>query len=296
MKTRQPQLTDRDLDLFTDLYTHGLLNTKQIAAIHSKTETHRRRLQRRLQILRENKLIHYLETPVDEPRDYVLAQRGMNALSNARSFAPKRMSIPRSVRSYRNHDRLLSDFTVIIDLHVRSLESAHLIDELSLINQSPRLDVRSHRGWPVTFSHDGETLEHWVKPDRFLGIKFYDRPTNQNARYFAIEIDRGTMPLEANNLQKASIFRKLLTYQATHLHGVLQELFAIPHAYTLFLTTGSRRRDNMISLAQTAVSNDRAARAMLFATQPPSPLVGSYTDLTSIEWINGRGEKMSFPL
>ncbi len=165
-----------------------------------------------------------------------------------------------------------------------------------LINRSPRLDVRSHRGWPATFSHDGETLKHWVKPDRFLGIKFCDRPANQNARYFAIEIDRGTMPLEANNLQKASIFRKLLAYQATHLDGVLQEFFVIPHAYTLFLTTGPRRRNNMVRLAQTAVSDDRAARAMLFATQPPSPLVGSYTDLTSIEWINGRGEEMSFPL
>ncbi len=296
MKTKQPQLTDRDLDLFTDLYTHGLLNTKQIAAIHSKTETHRRRLQRRLQILRENKLIHYLETPVDEPRDYVLAQRGMNALSNARSFAPKRISIPRSTRSYRNHDRSLSDFTVTIDLHLRSLENANLIDEISLINRSPRLDVRSHRGWPVSFSYNGETLKHWVKPDRFLGIRFIDRPANHDARYCAIEVDRGTMPLGADTLQKASIFRKLLTYQATHLHSVLQELFAISHAYTLFLTTGSRRRDNMISLAQTIVSDDRAAKSMLFATQPPSPIVGSYTDLTSIEWINGRGKEMSFPL
>lgn len=296
MKTKQPQLTDRDLDLFTDLYTHGLLNTKQIAAIHSKTETHRRRLQRRLQILRENNLIHYLETPVDEPRDYVLAQRGMNALSNARSFAPKRMSIPRSARSYRNHDRALSDFTVTIDLHVRSLERANLIDEISLINRSPRLDVRSHRGWPVTFSHEGETLEHWVKPDRFMGIKFHDRLEHQNARYFAIEIDRGTMPLQANNLHKASIFRKLLTYQSTYIQSVLQELFVIPHAYTLFLTPGSGRRDNMVKLAQSIVSDDKAAKAMLFAVQPSSPLVGSHTNLASISWINGRGEEMTFPL
>lgn len=296
MTTTTPQLTDRDLDLFTDLYNHGLLNTKQIAAIHSPSETHRRRLQRRLQKLREAELIHYLKTPVDEPREYVLAQRGMNALANARSFAPKRISIPRSSRSYRTHDLALSDFTVSMDLHVRSLEQAQLIDELSLIHRSPRLDVRSHRGWPVAFSHNGETFEHWVKPDRFLGIKFYDRPDNQNARYFAIEIDRGTMPLEANSLQKASIFRKLLTYQATHQNEVLKDLFVIPHAYTLFLTTGHRRRDNMVKLAQTIVTDDRAAKAMLFAVQPPSPTVCSHTDVSGIEWINGRGEEMRLPL
>lgn len=289
-------LTDRDLDLFTDLYTHGLLNTEQIAAIHSPTGTHRRRLQRRLQKLREAELIHYLKTPIDEPREYVLSQRGMNALSNARSFAPRRVSIPRSSRSYRTHDLALSDFTVSIDLYVRSLEQARLIDELSLIHQSPRLDVRSHRGWPVSFTHDGETLEHWVKPDRFLGIKFDDRPANQNARYFAIEIDRGTMPLEASSLNKASILRKLLAYQATHQNDVLREIFVIPHAYILFLTTGKRRRDNMARLAQQIVIDDRAAKAMLFAVQPPAPTVGDTPDLSQLTWINGRGREAALPL
>ncbi len=59
-------------------------------------------------------------------------------------------------------------------------------------------------------------------------------------RYYAIEIDRGTMPLQASSLHKASIFRKLLAYQATHQDDVLQEHFAIPHAYTLFATIGRR--------------------------------------------------------
>ena len=213
-----------------------------------------------------------------------------------RFIAPKRISIPRSTRSYRTHDLALSNFTVTIDLHVRSLEQAHLIDELTLINRSPRLDVRSHRGWPVAFSHNGEKHEHWVKPDRFLGAKFADRPHNRNVRYFAIELDRGTMPLEASSLSKASIFRKLLAYEATHRDGVLQELFLIPHSYTLFLTTGARRRDNMADLAQKLVSSDRAAQAMLFAVQPPAPQVGSYADLMAMEWTNGRGEKMGLPL
>lgn len=146
------------------------------------------------------------------------------------------------------------------------------------------------------FHTTGETLEHWVKPDRFIGIKFHDRPDNQNARYFAIEIDRGTMPLEANNLQKASILRKLLTYQATHQNDVLKDLFVIPHAYTLFLTTGPRRRDNMVKLAQTTVTDDRAAKAMLFAVQPPAPTVCNHIDVSSIGWINGRGEEMRLPL
>lgn len=296
MAISEPQITDRDLDIFTDFYTHVLLNSDHLAAIHGNSDGHRRRLRRRIQKLREAGYIKDLKTPIDRPKEFVLAQRGMNALSDARSFAPKRMSTPRSTRQFRHHDLALSDFTVAVDLLVRSLESARLIDELELIHRSPRLDVRSHRGWPVSFRHEENTLEHWVKPDRFLGIEFADRPTNQNVRYFAIEIDRGTMPLQASSLHKASILRKLLAYQATHVDAVLQEHFVIPHAYTLFIAPGRRRRDNMVKLAQEVVRHDRAAEAMLFAVQPPAPSVGQYADLSALQWINGRGEGVELPL
>ena len=183
-----------------------------------------------------------------------------------------------------------------MDLLVRSLEQARLIDELQLITRSPRLDVRSHRGWPVAINHDGTSLEHWLKPDRFLAIEFAGRPTNRNARYFAIEIDRGTMPLTAPTLHRASILRKLLAYQATHEHELLKEIFAIPHAYTLFVTTGRRRRDNMVDLAREIVTDDRTAATMLFAVQPPAPTVGQYADLSALQWINGRGKEVALPL
>ena len=115
-------------------------------------------------------------------------------------------------------------------------------------------------------------------------------------RYFAIEIDRGTMPLSATSLRKASIYRKLLAYQATYKDAVLQEHFAIPHAYTLFVTAGRRRRDNMVELARELIADERAAGTMLFTVQPPAPSVGCYADPAAMEWINGRGEEVGLVL
>ena len=74
------------------------------------------------------------------------------------------------------------------------------------------------------------------------------------------------------------------------------EHFIIPHAYTLFVTIGRRRRDNMVKLAQEIVTNDTAATAMLFAVQPPAPSVGEYPDLTALQWINGRGKEVGLAL
>ena len=144
--------------------------------------------------------------------------------------------------------------------------------------------------------HNDERLEHWVKPDRFLAIEFADRPAGRNARNFAIEIDRGSMPLEAAILTKASILRKLLAYQATYNDKVLSAIFGIEHAYTLFLTSGRRRRDNMVSLARDTVTNRQAAKAMLFAVQPPAPTIDDTPDLSALTWINGLGEETGLRL
>ena len=289
-------LTDRDYDIFTDFYNHSLLNTNHLASLHCHSEGHKQRLRRRLQKLLQAGYLKRLKTPIDQPCDYVLSQRGMNALSNARHVAPRRMSVPRSARSYRAHDIALSDFTVSMDLFVRSLKGARLVNELELIQRSPRLDVRSHRGWPVSFRYRDERLEHWVKPDRFVAIEFAEKPANRNVRNFAIEIDRGSMPLEASTLHKASILRKLLAYQATHTDKVLSAIFGMEHAYTLFLTTGIRRRNNMVALCRVTLTNRQIAKAMLFAVQPPTPTIGDTPDLSALSWINGLGEDTVLPL
>ena len=104
------------------------------------------------------------------------------------------------------------------------------------------------------------------------------------------------MPLEAATLEKASILRKLLAYQATINDNVLRAIFGMEHAYVLFLASGRRRRDNMVRLAQSAVTNKRAAQAMLFAVQPPAPTLGNTPDLSALSWKNGLGEEARLSL
>ena len=289
-------ITERDLDIFEDHYKHTMLCTDHLAAIHCHSEVHKNKIHRRFRKLRQAGFIKLLPSAINEPNISVITQPAMNALATHRHFPPKRISIPRSTKQYRRHDLALADFTVTFDLFVRSLEGAKMIDELQLIHRSPRFDVRSHRGWPVSFSHEGLRHDHWLKPDRFLGIEFESRTANQNARYYAIELDRGTMPIKSASMDKASIQRKFLAYKLTHDEKLLKEHFAIPHAYVLFICHSNRRRDNMIEAAQELVSSESAARSMLFATQTKRPSVGEFADLTSVEWFNGLGKKVTLPL
>ena len=289
-------ITDRDLDIFEDHYRHALLSTDHLTAMHCHSEVHKHKIRGRVRKLRKAGFIKLLPSAINEPNVSVITQPAMNALATHRHFPPKRISIPRSTKQYRSHDLALADFTVTFDLFARSLEGVQMIDELSLVHRSPRFDVRSHRGWPVSFSHEGIRNDHWVKPDRFLGLKFESRPDNQNARYYAIELDHGSMPIKAASMEKASIQRKLLAYQSTYAQKLLQELFAIPYAYVLFVCPSDRRRNNMIAAAQELVTSDKAAQSMLFVTQPKKPSVGDFADLTTLDWIDGTGQSVDLPL
>ncbi len=81
-------------------------------------------------------------------------------------------------------------------------------------------------------------------------------------------------------MDKTCIDRKLLAIDATFNDEVLREIFGIDHAYTLFLTVGRRRRDNMVDLTMETLTNKVAAESTLFAVQPPVPAVGDTPDLS----------------
>ncbi len=101
---------------------------------------------------------------------------------------------------------------------------------------------------------------------------------------------------KALSLDKTCIDRKLLAIDATFNDEVLREFFCTDHAYTLFLTVGRRRRDNMVDLTMETHTNKVAAESTLFAVQPPVRLSETRLTCQSITWINGRGKEMKLPL
>lgn len=247
-------------------------------------------------MLRDARYIQQLRTPINRPNDYVLAQRGMNELVAARDFEPRRVSTPRSVRQYRPHDTALSDFTVTLDLAIRDMPSAELINQRAILHRSTRQDIRTHRGWPTTISYHGEMAVRWLRPDRIVGISFANRPVGKNERYFAVELDQGTEMHNPSAAVIAATSFKLLAYEATFVQDVLNPLLGISYLYKLFLTPGLRRRDNMVMLAQNIVTDGRAAASMLFAVQTPPPAVGAVYDLSELVCVNGLGKEVRLPL
>jgi hypothetical protein len=120
-----------------------------------------------------------------------LSQAGMRLLTgripglvSRRLPSPRRSGDARQARSLdvaahrnRDHDLELSDFTLCLDhWAARHAPTTSILDEYALLERATDPRARKERGWPATASHQGETIDLWVKPDRFLGVHFADRP------------------------------------------------------------------------------------------------------------------------
>ncbi len=204
------KLTLRDLDIVHDVYRHGYLDSRQITTLHGSAESNHKRIGNRL-----NKLFHhgYLRRPVVSlrtPRTYSMTHKGGSLLkASQRILEAKRYDTRRPSRLYLDHQLGISDFMLNVELTCRASGNVRLIHEDEIFERASP-EVKRHRGWPVQINWRGETMTTWVIPDRIFGLEFVDKPTAGNRRFFALEYDRGTMPIERSNPHQTCYMKKLV--------------------------------------------------------------------------------------
>ena len=291
------ELTKRDLKIFAELNVHEIMSTLHIGALFGHSETHQNTLEQRLLKLVRAGYVAQLHTQRGDAKQFSLLQKGMNVLVEHGVFQTRKIKFTQPSMLFRAHDLSVSDFTISFAQTTRGIsEPVQLLDEHSIFARTIDKNIRSKRGWHVYIAHpDYGTYSFWVKPDKLLGLKFFLRPEGKNERYYAVEIDKGSMDY-TGTLDRPTILRKLLAYETTIVERHLSDTFDIPHPYVLFIAPTMTRRDKSVSLAEEYVADDKAARSMLFAVQPPSPTFQTYTKMSEMEWKNGRGEQAMFPL
>ena len=293
-------VTARDLDIFSHLYTHELLNLTQLGALYSTSAVHQRTLERRLRKLVAGGYVAELDTPRGVDPDYMLNQRGMDELTKYNRDRFRKRDLPQPQRSeiLRPHDLATSDFTLSHELTARDYyEGATIIPERSILERAKNRLILARRGWQVDINHPtyGEKKGHWMQPDAFQGFQFLTRPIGGNERYYITEIDRGTMPLRGS-LKDATIRRKLLAIEATVASGVLREKFDVDFAYFLFVAPGYRRCRNIAEEANTVLTDIDARMAVRFTVQPSRPTFDDYRDVTKLKWIDCDGNQSMLPM
>jgi hypothetical protein len=189
-------------------------------------------------------------------------------------------------RPFIEHQLEVVEFSVALELAVRRRRDIRLIKSQELISALP--DQTRTRRNPLllraTVSHEGAAHEVGIVPDLVFGIGFRDG----TRRCFAVEIDRGTMPVSRSNMSLSSFERKLRGYLSAYAAKQHELQFGWKAFRVLTVTTDQHRLGSIVdALRRLDVPQSPGPALFWFALQQGS----RQSDPIECSWHDGAGQR-----
>jgi hypothetical protein len=161
------------------------------------------------------------------------------------------------------HTVSITEFFVQLETALRSRQDVRILDRDEIVEDA-RSSTRERKSRiEATIRLDGALRKNAVIPDALFGLRFND----EEESYFALEIDRGEMPVERyHDLYRTYYAKKMLTYfeanrQQRHLHDLGINALRVATA-----TTTQERVEQMLA-ALKRITDGRASSMFLFTTE-----------------------------
>ena len=181
----------------------------------------------------------------------------------------------------RSHAPSASPHTIEHALGVtRFMLLAHQTPHARVRYQSDLLPFPASFRWSVPIEHENQSKTVTIIPDKLFALS--DTP------YYLLEWDRGTEPVEATDLNRSSLIRKMLVYAYTHHHRILKKHFAIDAFRVLFALPSQERINTCIDVYKYHLSRRQCnPKIFLFADHKA---IHEARTLLDISWQDARGK------
>jgi hypothetical protein len=265
-------ITDRDVEIFKLLSRYRYLPSDDIHAFVGGGLVH---LTRRLDLLQRKPNL-YLNRP-HQQRDnaeancrrliYELDQRGSRVL--------RERGLPLLPKTYhRNfvHELMVCRIIASVELGIRADPGLRLISwpEILASDRTPqaaRLASRPER-IPVAYEFHRQKCRTEVAADAFpFGIERSDAGSRSFLFFPGIEADCATEPIETNDVERSSIYKKFVAYRAIVAQDIHRAHFGFPNLFVPFITTNKVRMESMMRLLN-RITDGKGSKIFLFKTFP----------------------------
>jgi hypothetical protein len=192
---------------------------------------------------------------------------------------------------FLKHVLSVADVMVAIETACTQHGSVRLIHPEEILSGASSETRRADKPfcWEVEVEHHGTSKPLSIEPDYVFGIRFTNRPTGWNTLCFALEVDRGKMPVWRHTLTQTSLYRKLRCYMATRRAGLYATRFNLPHVRVLTSTTNAERVQHIVDMiAEHELDREAAYRAGDFLFTQTDALLAA-PDPFALPWRNGQG-------
>jgi len=241
------ELSPRDLEIFRVLFRYRYLPSTSIHAfVGGASET---RFKERL-----GDLFHegYLDRPTKQwelagcrhrPAVYEIGRGGLKVLRHSEAEdLESRTWLGTQAHLQFHHSLMICDVLANVELESRTLSHLRFIPWSEIAAKMPNLVL--HRSGPFRFM---ATTPHplTVIPDAIFGIEYHSGET-RSYRFFALEADRGTMPIMRSQGAQSSYLKKLINYRAVFAANLCKTQLGVPNLLVLTVTTSERRKETIM--------------------------------------------------
>jgi len=240
------ELTSRDIEIFKLLSRYRYLRSTYIHAfVGGASET---RFKERL-----GDLFHegYLDRPSRQwemadcrhrPVIHELGAGARRVLEQQNAAQEPRTWLGASVHRQFTHSLMVCETLASIELGTRLCPGVRFISWPEILAKAPA----STRASPVPFRFPAPATSCGVVPDGLFGLEYLFGEA-KTYRFFALETDRGTMPIVRSDQNQTSYMGKLAAYQDLISRQVYKSHLGIPNLLVLTVTTDNQRLEEIMS-------------------------------------------------
>jgi hypothetical protein len=273
-RQKRALLTDRDIEILKLLARYRYL---PIDDIHGFVGGSRKGLAHHVNLLsREPNL--YLRRPPQQresadanhrPLIYELDRRGRVVLQER--------GLPVSVGAYHHnfaHELMACRIIAAFELATIADPSLRFIawDEIIANPKTPQTIYNSPTGTRIPISFTVGAKQHSMEicaDGKPFGIEYHRPGEAPVYRFFpGVEADTGTEPLQASDIERSSIFKKLLAYLAIERDLTYRSHLGLPNLFVPFVTRTDSRMRSMMGLLE-GLTEGRGSMTILFKTFTP---------------------------
>jgi Replication-relaxation len=292
------RLTDDDLTIIRHIARHRFLRSTHLLQLMPGRSP--KKLIERLGALYHNGYtdrpraqLDYYGTAGSAPMVHALGNRGAQALAEHDGLDRGQIDWTwknRSVgRLFIEHTLLTADAMVATHCAVASRHDVRLMGPEEILARAPEATRRASHPFRLSTrtQHEGRIVDVAVIPDAVFGLDF---TVERQRKYFFLEADRATMPIVRKDFDQTSYLRKLVAYLAgggpANAFGAH---FGIGNFRVLTITTSRERMATMID-ALKQLTRGAGTAQFLFVDRAT---LHDCRDLLSLEWISGKGERVT---
>jgi hypothetical protein len=140
-----------------------------------------------------------------------------------------------------SHSLMICEVLASIDLGVRCRPNLRLVSWQEILAKAPEATRRSAAPFRIPVPLYGvvpASSDSTVVPDALFGLE-YKVDGNMAYRFFALEVDRGTMPVYRSDRTQSSYLKKMIAYREIVARQIHKSHLGLPNLLVLTVTTNA---------------------------------------------------------